>query len=374
MLSGNALIITATALVGLSLAPYAGWSTVPFSLMYVGLIITTYPASLMMQRVGRKPGFTLGALLGIIGAAVSAWAVGNHDFAAFCLGSVLLGAFNAFGQHYRFAAAEVADGALRSRAISYVIAGGVLAAFIGPNLAKLTRGVAAAEFAGGYASVAVLYCFTFLLVQLMRLPLPAAPDVEHPRVSLAEVARSPLFGVAVISGMVGYGVMNMLMTATPLAMAERGLHFDYTASVIQWHVVSMFAPAFFTGHLISKIGATRVMAAGTLGLAGCCLVNLMGTDYWHFLSALIMLGIGWNFCFIGATSLLAERTAARGKTQGLNDFLVFTVVGMTAVMSGQLHHRLGWEAINLYTIPVILVVMAVLLAAAVRERRGAGDG
>lgn len=367
MMSGNSLIITATALVGLHIAPLPEWATLPLAVMFVGVIITTYPASMLMERVGRRTGFTLGAVLGISGGLVSAWAISKEAFYLFCVGSLLLGSFNAFGQYYRFAAAETADPGFRSRAISYVLAGGVLAAFIGPNLAKVTRGMVDAQFAASYACVAVLYCCSLLLIQALRLERPEHKIVDTVTPSLLSILRGPVFLVAVLSGTVGYGVMNLLMTATPLAMTDHGFHFDHSATVIQWHVFGMFAPAFFTGHLIRRFGTYQVMIAGTVALLVCCLVNLSGTGYWQFLAALVLLGVGWNFCFIGATTLLSEVTTARGKVQGLNDFLIFFTVAITAIVSGQLHHRVGWEAINMYVVPVILVVMVALFWAWFRQ-------
>ncbi len=369
MMSGNSLLVTATALVGLQIAPQPQWATIPFALMFVGVIITTYPASMMMQKVGRKAGFTLGAVLGVGGGVVSAWSIMQQSFIGFCLGSMLLGAFNAFGQYYRFAAAEAASDRLRSRAISYVLAGGVLAAFAGPNLAKTTRETFGAEFSGNYACIALIYCCSLLLIQGLRLKEDGSGTAEAQSISLMDVLRRPHFVIAVASGMVGYGVMNLLMTATPMAMIGCGFHFDQTASVIQWHVFGMFAPAFFTGHLIERFGAYRVMIAGTIGLLLSCLTNLGGVAYWQFLTSLVLLGIGWNFCFIGATSLLTRDAVAKGKVQGLNDLLVFVTVAITALISGQLHHYLGWQAISLYVIPVILLVTIILFVSLVRQRR-----
>ncbi len=368
MMSGNSLLVTATALVGLQIAPQPQWATIPFALMFVGVIITTYPASMMMQEVGRKAGFTLGAVLGVGGGVVSAWSIMQQSFIGFCLGSMLLGAFNAFGQYYRFAAAEAASDRLRSRAISYVLAGGVLAAFAGPNLAKLTRETFGTEFSGNYACIALIYCCSLLLIQGLRLKESRSETAEAQSISLMDVLRRPHFVIAVASGMVGYGVMNLLMTATPMAMIGSGFHFNQTASVIQWHVFGMFAPAFFTGHLIERFGAYRVMIAGTIGLLLSCLTNLGGVAYWQFLTSLVLLGIGWNFCFIGATSLLTRDAVAKGKVQGLNDLLVFLTVAITALISGQLHHYLGWQAISLYVIPVILLVTIILFVSLVRQR------
>jgi len=369
MMSGNSLLITATALVGLRIASQPQWATIPFALMFAGVIITTYPASMMMQRVGRKAGFTLGAMLGIIGGIVSAWSITQQSFLWFCVGSILLGSFNAFGQYYRFAAAEAAGDHFRSRAISYVLAGGVLAAFIGPNLAKLTRELLPVEFSGSYACIALIYCCSLFLIQGLQLKSPDKKTTKGDSISLLDVVCKPHFITAVASGMVGYGVMNLLMTATPMAMIGHGFHFDQTATVIQWHVVGMFAPAIFTGHVIERFGAYPVMIAGTIGLLLSCLTNLSGAAYWQFTTSLILLGIGWNFCFIGATSLLTQDAVAKGKVQGLNDLLVFFTVGMTALASGQLHHYLGWRAINLTVIPVILIVMFILLTSIVRRKQ-----
>lgn len=358
-MTGTSLLIAASALVGLALAPSAGLATVPVGLQFLAMMLFTFPASLYMQRFGRRPGFVTGAALGLLGALLAAWSVTGGSFAGLCAGSFCIGAFTAFAQYYRFAAADVADEAYRSRAISLVLAGGVVAAFAGPNLASASRDtIAGAPYAGCFIVVAGLAALTLLVLAFVRIPRLAARADDGPARPLVEVAAQPRYLVAVTGALVGYAVMNLLMTSTPLAMETRTFPFADTASVIQWHVVGMFAPSFFTGHLIRRFGTLRIMFAGAVLQAACVAVNLSGDTYAHFLGGLVLLGLGWNFLFIGATTLLTETYTARekAKAQGFNDLLVFTVVTFTATTSGYLHLELGWSNLNVGVVPFLVLV------------------
>ena len=359
MMSGNSLLITATALVGLRIASQPQWATIPFALMFAGVIITTYPASMMMQRVGRKAGFTLGAMLGIIGGIVSAWSITQQSFLWFCVGSILLGSFNAFGQYYRFAAAEAAGDHFRSRAISYVLAGGVLAAFIGPNLAKLTRELLPVEFSGSYACIALIYCCSLFLIQGLQLKSPDKKTTKGDSISLLDVVCKPHFITAVASGMVGYGVMNLLMTATPVTMRVEAFTDNNIARVIQWHVVGMFAPGFFTGSLIQRYGVVRIIVTGSALLLVSVIVALSGDSFAHFFVALFLLGVGWNFAFTGGTVLLTEvhTPSERAKVQGMNDFILFTGLALSSLSAGMIYFFFGWMWVNLATAPLILAIL-----------------
>jgi MFS family permease len=363
MMSGNSLIIATSALVGASLADNPGWATSPLALQYLGLMLSTYWASMLMKHIGRSAGFGIGLVIGIAGGVFATLGILAGSIGGFALGSFLVGVFNGFGQYYRFAAADVATPQYRSRAISYVMAGGIVAAVVGPNLASLSRDWLSVAFAGSYASLVALYLLSVVCLAWARIPRPGADERRKGGRPLAEITTQPAFLVAVIGAMMGYGVMNLVMTATPLAMAHHGLPFEDTAFVIQWHVLGMFVPSFFTGALIARFGVTRVMLSGAISLAACVGVNLAGETIVHFWAALVLLGIGWNFLFIGGTTLLTEsfRPEEKAKTQGINDFLVFSMVGITALSSGWIQHAFGWRVVNLMVIVPIVVAFAVAL-------------
>jgi MFS family permease len=333
--------------------------TLPLALMFLTQMVTTVPASLYMQRVGRRLGFMTSAIAGLTGAAVATGGVFKSDFSIFCLGTALIGVFNGFGQYYRFTAAEVVPEEYRSRAISYVLAGGVIAAFAGPNLANWSRHLLTDEFAGSYASLIVLYLLAFGFAYFMRIPKPLPVLRAQSGRALAAIARQPAYLVAVTSAMVGYGVMNFIMIATPLAMQGYAHPFSDTAFVIQWHVFGMFVPSFFTGHLIRRFGTSNIMLTGILLLGLCVWINFAGTTVTHFWGALLLLGLGWNFLFVGATTLLTETYSLneKAKAQALNDFFVFGTVTLTSFSSGAVQHALGWETVNMAVIPFLILVI-----------------
>jgi len=339
-------------------------ATVPLGLHFTASTVTTFAASMLMRRYGRRAGFTLGALAGIGCGAVSVWAIYAGSFVAFCIGGMLFGVAMSFAQYYRFAAAEAADAAFRSRAISLVIAGGVVSALAGPELAEWARDLfAPVLFAGSYLVIGALFAAALVLLQLLRIPQPARSEARAPGRPLSAVARQPVYIVAVLGGVVGYGMMMLVMTATPLAMDACGFAFGDGAFVIQWHALGMFVPSFFTGHLIARFGVVNVMLAGTVLIAGCIAVNLSGISLVHFWLSLFLVGLGWNFLYIGSTSLLTEsyRPEERAKAQGLNDSLVFGLVAVTTFSSGWLQSRFGWEAVNLAGVaPVAAVALALL--------------
>jgi len=367
-------LIAATApLVGVALAPRAGLATVPMGLLFVAVMATTLPASLLMRRVGRRNGLLAGALAGVAGASLATAGIVAGSFAAFCAGMMGIGVFSAFSQYFRFAAADAAPDGYKARAISLVMAGGVVAAFIGPNLARATREALPVSFAGGYLSVALTAALCAAVVSAVRIPPAAGPEAGGPARPLRRIAASPVYLVAVLGGIVAYGSMNLLMTSTPLAMHAYGHPFDDTAIVIQWHVFAMFAPSFVTGRVIQRLGVLTVMASGALLLSACVAVNLAGTGFAHFWSALALLGVGWNFLFVGATTLLTEAyaPAEKAKAQGVNDLLVFSMVALTAFSSGALHAAVGWTTLNLAVLPALLLVAAACAALGLARRRGA---
>ena len=280
MMTSQSLVVTTSALVGLALAPYPRLATIPFALQFVAVMCVTYSASILMGRIGRKSGFLLASAVGCVGASIATGGIISGSFTLFCLGSFLFGVFVAFGQYYRFAAAEIATDDYRSRAISFVIAGGVVAGFAGPWLAARTRLlVADAEFAGSYVAMLGLYLLTVLVLGFIRFPRGAA-DAEsaEPARPLIAVAIQPRYVVALLAAVVAYGSMNLVMAATPLAMQARGFATEEIAFVIGSHILGMFAPAFVTGHLIRWFGVLSVMLWGSLLLAGCVAINLLGTE------------------------------------------------------------------------------------------------
>ena len=358
LITGTSTLLSSSAIVGLALAGHKSLATMPLALMFLAQMATTVPASLYMARVGRRVGFMTSALFGLAGATVAAAGVIYASFSIFCLGTTLIGMFNGFGQYYRFTAAEVAPEDYRSRAISYVMVGGVIAAFAGPNLANWSRHSLSAEFAGSYACLIGLYLLAFGLAFLLLTPKPAAVSRSKEGRPLGVIARQPAYLAAVASAMVGYGVMNFIMIATPLAMHGYAHAFSDTAFVIQWHIFGMFIPSFFTGHLIRLFGTANIMLTGILLLGLCVAINFVGTTVTHFWSALVLLGLGWNFLFVGATTLLTETYAPgeRAKAQALNDFIVFGTVTLTSFSSGAVQHALGWQTVNIAVIPFLVLV------------------
>jgi MFS family permease len=361
--TGNSLLIVSSALVGFRLAPDKSLATLPLACQFLASMLTTMPASLLMQRIGRRDGFALGATLGIAGAGLAAYAIVTAWFVAFCAASALLGMFNAFGTYYRFAAADVSTPDYRSRAISFVMAGGVVAAVVGPNLANWTRSlVPAVEFAGSYLSLIGVFALTMLALTFMRLPRPAAVAHGEGR-PLREIVAQGTYLVALAGGALGFGVMSFVMTATPLAMHAHAHPFAETAFVIEWHLLGMFVPSFFTGHLIRRFGVLNVMLAGAVLNAACVTINLLGTDVAHFWAALFLLGVGWNFLFVGGSTLLTEtyRESEKAKAQGLNDLAVFTCITAASLFAGALQHHFGWRAVNIGVIPLIVLITGALL-------------
>jgi len=361
-MSGTSLMVATTALVGYALTDDKIYASLPFTLQLVATMLSSIPAGILMEKIGRKKSFLFATVLAMFGAGICAYSVIHNSFSLFTLGSILIGIFSGFANFYRFTAADIVDKEHKSRAISFVLAGGVLAAIIGPNIANLTREmISGAAFAGSYASIIILYILSFVLISFLDLPHGTRQEQNNSQQGrpLSLIIKQPRFIIAVISGMLGYATMTLVMTATPLAMQHHHHVYSDTAFVIQWHVLGMFAPSFFTGQLIKRFGLLPVMFTGTfLGLA-CVLINLLGTSVNHFWLALILLGISWNFLFIGATALLTETysESEKFKTQALNDFLVFSVVAFASLSAGILHHNLGWQFVNYMAIPALSLIL-----------------
>ena len=334
LFTNNSILITVNALVGYSLAADKALATLPVTSYFVGSALATLPLAMLMKRYGRRAGFTLGAMFAIAGSLVCVAAVYARNFWVLCLGVVVLGAYFAAGQHYRFAAADSVAADFKSRAISLVLTGGIVGGFLGPETSKLTMDLIAGHpYTGAYFS---LVAFALLSIGVLRwLEIPPLPESERKKAGrpLGEIARQPVFAVAVLCGTVSYGVMNLLMTATPLAMDASHHPFSEAAFVIQWHIVGMFAPSFVTGNLINRLGLMTVMLVGVGLNIVCVAIALSGVDVMHFWLALVLLGIGWNFMFVGATALLTEShaPAERAKVQGVNDSAIFTTMIVTSL-------------------------------------------
>ena len=371
-MSGAVLTITVSALAGQALAENKALATVPFALQFVMTMVATIPASLLMGRVGRRAGFTVGQTIGILGGLIAAFGIFENSFLIFAIGSGIIGIHNAFWSYLRFAAADVADDDYRPKAISYVMAGGLVAAFAGPELAKATRSLfEPVVFAGSYLALVGLCVLNIALLRLVDIPRP--PPIGLGGRPLRLILRSSVFLIAVAAAMIGYAGMNLVMTATPLAMHAAHFGFSDSAFVIQWHVLGMFAPSFVTGHLIRRHGAPRIIIAGTLVMVAAVGVNLAGVTLWHYWTGLVLLGVGWNFMYIGGTALLTEcyRLDERARVQAVNDFLVFTGVSVSSFTSGAIQHALGWAAVNLGMVTPILAVFAATVWFLFLRRRAA---
>ncbi|MGM0616377.1 MAG: MFS transporter [Pseudomonadota bacterium] len=369
-------VMTLSGVVGQQLSPNPAYATLPIAIMMIGTVTSTLPASLFMKRVGRRMGFILGAGLGGVGGGlVSLGGIAAGSFWLFCAGNLLIGLYQGFAMYYRFAAVDVASPGFRSKAISLVMAGGVVAAFLGPwNASATLDWVPGVPSGGPYLIIALLALFAIGLLSQLKVPASGEPQPGEVTRPMASIARQPRFRVAVIAGAIGYGVMVLVMTATPLAMRGQGFEMSQVAFIMQWHVLGMYAPSFFTGSLISRFGVERILTAGVVILLGTVLFSNLGTSMAHFWVALVLLGIGWNFLFIGGSALLAatHSEAERGKVQGVNDLIIFSLVAVGSLMSGQLLHHLGWETLNLAMLLPILIIAIALVGWQQSNRQEAG--
>ncbi|WP_325895317.1 MFS transporter [Grimontia sp. NTOU-MAR1] len=364
LMSGNIVLISVNGLIGQQLSPSDTWVTLPVSTQFVGLMMATIPASLIMAKIGRKNGFRLGNIIGIFGALLCVYALQQGAFWLFCFSTLLLGIGIGFGTLYRFAAIEVSEPESRDKAISLSMAGGVLAAVLGPNLAIASQHwLPGTHFSGAFIGITVLYILSLLVLNFIALPAAIPPQDQAAQSPVGQILKAPGYLVAVIAAVVAYAVMNLLMTVTPIAMHKHGFHFEQAALVIEWHVLGMFVPSFFTGNIIGKIGARMTILLGSLFFVGCILVNLNGVSEWHFRIALVLLGVGWNFMFIGATSQLTQTYLPQDKprAQAINEFAVFGSVTLTALMAGNLEVTLGWQTLNLVMLPFVCAVPLIYL-------------
>lgn len=358
------VLFTVAALVGKDLAPDQSLATLPLAFLQLAVMAATIPASLLMRRAGRRIGFSVGTLIGMVGAGLGAIAIVTQSFPLFILGTTFLGVFNGFSGYYRFAAADAASEAFRAQAISLVVAGGVVAALLGPSLASWSKDwFSPSTFAGSLLAVIGLQCLNLLLLTQVNIPPLPAEERQKSGRSLPRIAQHPIFLVAVLGGMIGYGVMVFLMTATPLAMDAIPHPFHHTATVIQWHVLGMFAPSFVTGVLITRFGVLTIILTGIILNLLCATINLTGTSLLHFLVALALLGVGWNFMYVGSTTLLTEayHPEEKAKTQAANDFLIAGFVAAATFLSGSLLNRYGWATLNWCSLPILCLALFAVL-------------
>ena len=354
--------VTMSALIGHSLADDKTLATLPYALQMLGTMCASIPAGIIFARLGRRVGFMLGATMSLLGTALFFVGVLRGDFLIYCLGALPMGVGFGIGQHYRFAASEVASTAARPKAIALVMAGGVLSAILGPELVKHTKDMLSPLlFLGSYAFLALLPLISMVLISAIRLPPP--PPRNASPTPLGVILARPGFVTAAVAGLVGYGTMNLIMAATPLQMMLCGFGVNDSADVIRAHALAMFAPGFVTGRLIQRFGVHRVIVAGGALSIGCAAMSVMAPTLVNFMVALALLGLGWNFMFVGATTLLstAHDAQERVRAQAANDFIVFTTVTVTAFASGWLHNHSGWVLVNVMVIPPVLVAMGLVM-------------
>jgi MFS family permease len=371
------MFFTIGGLAGSTLATNPCWATLPISLIVLGNMCAATPLSALMQRHGRRAGFVVGALGGTLGAAIGAWGLFVQSFPIFLLGSFLTGIYMSAQGFYRFAAADTASPEFRPKAISWVMAGGLFSAIIGPQLVKVTAESMVVPFMGTYLAIIALNLVGMLLFILLDIPKPPAPQADSPRGrTRMEMLREPRIAVAIICATVSYALMNLVMTSSPLAVVGCGFETADAADVVSAHVLAMFVPSFFTGHMIARFGTERVVALGLSILAASGVVALMGVELEHFFVALILLGIGWNFGFIGATAMLtaAHAPEERGRIQGLNDLIVFGGVTLASLSSGGLMNcsggsvQAGWQLVNLAMVPFLVLAGGALIWLTMRPR------
>ncbi|MCR9147292.1 MAG: MFS transporter [Rhodobacteraceae bacterium] len=372
-----AMIFVVGGLAGQSLASNVCFATLPISLIVLGSMLSASPLSAAMQRFGRRAGFLIGAMAGAAGAGISGYGLYIASFPIFLLGSLITGIYMSSQGFFRFAAADTASEAFRPKAISYVLAGGLASAIIGPQLVKVTSQSMVIPFLGTYLAVVAINLSGSLMFLFLDIPKPPVPEKDAPRGrSRMELLKTPRIAVAVICATVSYALMNLVMTSTPLAVVGCGFSEGRAADIVTGHVLAMYAPSFFTGHLIARFGVERIVGLGIAILAGAGAVALSGVELEHFFVALILLGLGWNFGFIGATTMLAgaHEPHERGRMQGLNDLIVFGGVTLASLASGGLMNcsggtaEAGWAAVNIAMLPFLTLAGGALIWLVLRPK------
>lgn len=357
-------MVAITGLAGFALAENKALATVPLTCYVLGSAITTIPASFLMKAIGRRGGFQTGTALGVVGGLICSLAIYLANFPLLCAGMMVMGMYTAFGKYYRFAAADAASDSFRAKAISLTLAGGILGGVIGPEMAKRTKDLVADHvFLASYLSLSVVCLIAMLILSQLDIPQLSAQERKDPGRPLAAIMRQPVFVVAVLASMLSYGIMNLMMTSTPLAMRAHDHHFNDAALVLEWHVIGMYAPSFFTGSLIQRFGVLNIVLCGIALLFVCIVTALVGTTLANFWAAMFLLGVGWNFMYVGGSALLTEcyTPSERAKTQAANDFLIFLTMAISSTSSGLLLNKSGWHAVNWGSLPFLLLATAATL-------------
>lgn len=348
-------------------------ATVPVFLVHLGIMGTTVPASLLMAAIGRRAGFSIGAVMGLLFGLVGCLALYQHSFPLLCVAAVLQGMQAAFFWYFRLAAADAMEPSYRAKAISLVMAGGVLAGFLGPQTASWSVDWLPVTFAGVYLVSSAFSIAVASLVQFIQIPRLSVAERASGGRPLAVIAREPAYRVALASSVFGYAVMTLTMSTTPLAMLACGFGFADSATIIQAHIIGMFLPSFFTGHLIARFGVLPIIAAGGLIEVGCAVVNLAGMGFANFLVANLLVGVGWNFAYVGGSTLLTTTymPAERAKVQASHDLTVYSATASAAVLSGVLQAKAGWTILNLAALPLMAVVVGAAIWLMALQRRAA---
>jgi MFS family permease len=373
--ANSAVIFATGSIVGATLAPSISFATVPLSMYVVGLAAGTLPTGAISRHYGRRVAFIIGTGCGVLTGLLGAFAILHSSFPLFCCATFLGGLYGAVSQSYRFAAADGASAAFRPKAVSWVMAGGVFAGVLGPQLVQWTMDIWPPYlFAFSFVVQAVVALIAMAVLAGVDAPKPALSDLHGGR-PLLEIVRQPRFIAAALCGIVSYPMMNLVMTSAPLAMKMCGLSVSDSNFGIQWHIVAMYGPSFITGSLIARFGAPRIVALGLSLEAAGAMIGLSGITAMHFWATLIVLGVGWNFSFVGASALVLEthRSQERNKVQAFNDFLVFGMMAVGSFSSGQLLANYGWSAVNMVVFPPVLLGLAVLAAASFAKRRAASQ-
>ena len=373
MAGGNNTVLLATgAITGAMLAPEKVLATVPITVYVIGMWLGTLPVGALARRYGRRTAFQIGTVCGVLTGLICCVGVLYGSFALFNVGAFFSGLYAAAHQAYRFAAADTASDAFRPKAISWVLIGGVFAAIVGPQVVIATKDMMPPYlFAATYLAQAAIAVLAGIILMFLKIPMPSAAARANAGRPLSEIVRQPKFIVAVACGIASYSMMNMVMTAAPLAMIECNHTVTHAALGLQWHVLGMFVPSFFTGTLIARFGVERVIAAGFVTLLISAAISISGVSLWHFWVGLVLLGVGWNFGFIGATTLVTQthRPEERTRVQSFNDFLVFGSMAIGSFGSGKVLAQFGWAAVNEIVFPVVLTAALMLGWLVLRQRR-----
>ena len=363
LVMNNVMMISIGTLAADTLASNKMLVTLPATCYIVGAGLATLPISHFMKRRGRRAGFMIGCLFGIVGAVLAAAALALHEFWLLCVATLVSGVYNGSAGFYRFAAADTASADFKSKAISLVLAGGIVGGILGPESSKLTRDLLGPVFLGSFLSLIALAVVALLILRRLDIPLPSSEERSGSQRPIATIVRQPVFIVAVLGAIAAYGVMNLLMAAAPLAMQMCGHGYHEQVLVIEWHIVAMFAPAFATGWIISRVGVLPVMFSGVLLNLGAIWIAITGIDVLHFWLSMVGIGVGWSFLFVGGTALLTESytPSEKAKTQGTNDLLIYLTMSTSSLTSGAILYRFGWNWLNMAALPLLAITgMAIL--------------